>query len=81
MLRRHLLPSLLFLSTSLIAIAQSSSATFDEATKVFRLDGGNVTYAFGVNARGELQQLYWGGRLGATDRIPQCDAGARMGFV
>ena len=26
---------------------------------------------FGVNARGELQQLYWGGRLGATDSIPQ----------
>ena len=29
-----------------------------------------MTYAFGVNARGELQQLYWGGRLGATDHIP-----------
>ncbi len=47
------------------------SATFDESTKVFRLDGGNVTYVFGVNARGELQQLYWGGRLGAADHVPQ----------
>ena len=27
---------------------------------VFRLDGGNTTYAFGVNERGELQQIYWG---------------------
>ena len=37
---------------------------------VFRLDGGNSTYAFGVNERGELQALYWGGRLGAHDNIP-----------
>jgi alpha-galactosidase len=36
---------------------------------VFRLDGGNMTYAFGVNERGELQQIYWGGRLGANDAI------------
>ncbi|HEV2215307.1 MAG TPA: glycoside hydrolase family 36 N-terminal domain-containing protein, partial [Terracidiphilus sp.] len=48
-----------------------TDAQFLPATKVFRLDGGNVTYAFGVNARGELQQLYWGGRLAATDAIPQ----------
>lgn len=44
---------------------------FDAKTKVFRMDGGNVSYAFGVNARGELQQLYWGGRLGANDSLPQ----------
>ena len=30
-----------------------------------------MTYAFGVNAHGELQQLYWGGRLGGMDQIPQ----------
>jgi alpha-galactosidase len=36
---------------------------------VFRLDGGNTTYAFGVNERGELQQIYWGGRLGEHDVI------------
>ncbi|MGA9584111.1 MAG: glycoside hydrolase family 36 N-terminal domain-containing protein, partial [Terracidiphilus sp.] len=67
---RIIFSALLLLFTSVVAEAQSS-ATFDESTKVFRLDGGNVTYAFGVNARGELQQLYWGGHLGATDRIPQ----------
>lgn len=50
--------------------AQGSAAAYDGTAKVFRLDGGNVTYAFGVNSRGELQQLYWGGRLAATDRIP-----------
>ena len=49
--------------------AQGSAGSYDGTTKVFRLDGGNETYAFGVNPRGELQQLYWGGRLAATDRI------------
>jgi len=52
------------------AMAQGSTASYDGTSKVFRLDGGNVSYAFGVNSRGELQQLYWGGRLAATDRIP-----------
>ena len=50
--------------------AQSSSSTFDPAAKVFRLDGGRVTYVFGVNSRGELQQLYWGGRLAGSDTFP-----------
>ena len=58
------------LSATLSAMAQQNAATYDEATKVFRLDGGNVTYAFGVNSRGELQQLYWGGRIGISDRVP-----------
>jgi alpha-galactosidase len=68
---RNVFSVLLVLFTSLVATAQPSDATFDESTKVFRMDGGNVTYAFGVNARGELQQLYWGGRLGASDHVPQ----------
>ena len=38
--------------------------------QVFRLDSANSTYAFGVNERGELQSLYWGGRLDARDSIP-----------
>jgi alpha-galactosidase len=41
-----------------------------QTAQVFRLDGGNSTYAFGVNERGELQSLYWGGRLGSHDSIP-----------
>lgn len=57
-------------AASVIALAQPA-ATFDSAAKVFRLDGGNVSYVFGVNSRGELQQLYWGGRLGAKDAFPQ----------
>jgi alpha-galactosidase len=48
-----------------------STASFDSTTKVFRLDGANVSYVFGVNARGELQQLYWGGRIAAGDHFGQ----------
>src|SRR6266404_4781827 len=48
------------------AIAQNSTPT----APVFRLDGGDATYAFGVNERGELQTLYWGGRIGARDSVP-----------
>jgi alpha-galactosidase len=58
------------LSVAAIASAQTA-ATHDPESRVFRLDGGNTSYVFGVNSRGELQQLYWGGRLATTDRVPQ----------
>src|SRR5258708_6061667 len=51
--------------------AQSAHVVFDAATKVFRLDAGASSYVFGVNPRGELQQIYWGGRLADSDAIPQ----------
>ena len=56
----------------MVVLAQPA-ASFEPAAKVFRLDGGNVSYVFGVNPRGELQQLYWGGRLAATDRFEQAE--------
>lgn len=58
------------ISACLPASSQSASVGYDPDSKVFRLDGGNVSYVFGVNPRGELQQLYWGGRLAASDRVP-----------
>lgn len=45
-------------------------AMVDDAAKVFRLDGGGVSYAFGVNAEGRLQTLYWGAALGPADQLP-----------
>jgi alpha-galactosidase len=56
------------LTVSVMAMAQRG--TFDSNAKTFRLDGGEVSYVFGVNPRGELQQLYWGGRLAAGDQFP-----------
>lgn len=61
----------IFLSfAAFMASAQPSNVSYDATTKVFRLDGGNASYVFGVNSRGELQQMYWGGRLGAADKFP-----------
>jgi alpha-galactosidase len=54
-----------------VTAAQPSTVAFDTSAKVFRLDGGGSSYVFGVNPRGELQQLYWGGRLGKADTFPQ----------
>src|SRR5580692_9110064 len=55
------------LASTVVLLAQPSSVSFDPITRTFRLDGGSITYVFGVNPRGELQQLYWGGRLAAGD--------------
>ena len=62
------LSSLLSVFLWLILLAVGTGTA--QNTQVFRLDGGDSTYAFGVNERRELQTLYWGGRLGAHDNIP-----------
>jgi alpha-galactosidase len=54
------------------------SAQTAPSTQVFRLDGGNSTYAFGVNEHGELQAIYWGGRIGPHDSIPAAHSNPEM---
>ena len=51
------------------AAVPAAQASFNEASHVFRLDGGNVTYAFGVNAQGILESVYWGARLAPEDQL------------
>ena len=67
----HVLVVVLFLMVTAALRAQPARVGFDSASKVFRLDGASASYAFGVNPRGELQQIYWGGRLGENDAIAQ----------
>jgi alpha-galactosidase len=50
--------------------AAKARPSVDESAKVFRLDGAGVTYAFGINAQGQLQSLYWGSALAPGDRLP-----------
>jgi alpha-galactosidase len=74
------LRSILVLSAALlVAFLRMASASepgvsqafhFDPGTRVFRIDGGEITYAFGINSRGELESLYWGGRLLPDDPLP-----------
>ncbi|MFC5861398.1 alpha-galactosidase [Acidicapsa dinghuensis] len=56
------------------AIGQSTGAAqgrilYNETSHTFRMDGGGVSYVFGVNQNGELQNLYWGQRLQSADPI------------
>ncbi|USI71919.1 alpha-galactosidase [Sphingomonas morindae] len=44
-----------------------AAITVDAAHTMFRLDGGGVTYAFGVNAGGMVQSAYWGPRVPDSD--------------
>ncbi len=61
----------ILLAASMAVSAQPTDASFDAVSKVFRMDGGRVSYVFGVNEKDELQQLYWGGRLGTADSFPR----------
>src|SRR4051812_44060477 len=58
--------------TMLVASTQALGAAgepvrYVPVTHVFTLSSSQVTYAFGVNERGELQSVYWGGRRGLDD--------------
>src|ERR1017187_7313204 len=44
-------------------------ASYNSSTHVFRLDGGAVTYAFGVNANGIVESAFWGARLAPQDPL------------
>jgi|HubBroStandDraft_1064217.scaffolds.fasta_scaffold01034_11 alpha-galactosidase len=47
---------------------------YDDTAHTFRMDGGGVSYLFGVNQNGELQTIYWGKRLGIDDPISSARA-------
>jgi alpha-galactosidase len=71
--------ALLLSSVALGATAHAASS-FSPATKVFRLDGGQVTYAFGVTDAGLLQSSYWGPRL-ATEDVLEARTPARVASI
>ena len=52
------------------AAASDGAAHIDVSDHVFRLDAAKVTYAFGVNEKGQLQAIYWGPRLAPGDPLP-----------
>lgn len=54
------------------AFAEDSSASihYDPASRMFRIDAGSSSYIIGVNEHGELQSIYWGRKLAASDRFP-----------
>ncbi|HLH37088.1 MAG TPA: alpha-galactosidase [Alloacidobacterium sp.] len=65
----RLLAAVVFLLMYTHTFAQTAPVAFDAQTRVFRLSGGDVSYAFGVNNDDELQPIYWGARLSAGDPL------------
>lgn len=53
-----------------VPFRSDAETRFDERTKVFRLDGDGVTYAFGIDSVGQIQALHWGGSLAVDDPLP-----------
>ena len=51
-----------------------ASIRYDAATRVFRIDAAGTTYVLGINEHQQLQSLYWGPRLGASDSFPAAKA-------
>ena len=60
---------MLLASTSVFG-ATEEPVHYDSDTRVFTLSSAQVTYAFGVNERGELQSLYWGAHRAPDDSLP-----------
>jgi alpha-galactosidase len=56
--------------------AQSASAAihFNPGTHVFRIDAAQSSYVLGINENGQLQTLYWGKRLAASDQFAAAKA-------
>ena len=53
-----------------LSAQESSDIHFDASRKVFRIDAGGMTYAFGINNVDSLQPVYWGGQISAGDKFP-----------
>jgi alpha-galactosidase len=69
--------TLVSLLIALHTFAQTGSIRFNPQTRVFRIDGGDTSYIFGINNEQELQPLYWGEKLGDGDQLgpAQVDGG------
>jgi alpha-galactosidase len=52
------------------------SIRFDPRTNIFRIDGAEVSYAFGINEKKQVQTLYWGKRLNPEDTFAAAQSSA-----
>ena len=58
----------IFIAPQLVrAQTETAFIRFDKQTQVFRIDGADVSYVFGINEKKAIQTLYWGKRLNAAD--------------
>ncbi|HEY1501361.1 MAG TPA: alpha-galactosidase [Acidobacteriaceae bacterium] len=60
--------------TGLAQRSADAAIRYDEAARTFRLEAADVSYILGVNQDGQVQSLYWGKRLRASDPMPAAKA-------
>jgi alpha-galactosidase len=60
---RWFLTAFVLMSPALISPKAHAGIQYYPERKVWVLQAGEETYAFGVNERGELQSIYWGARV------------------
>lgn len=65
-----LLLLLAFVSSWLRSGVAQAPIRFNPDDHVFRIDGRDSAYAFGVTDSGLLRSIYWGGRLSQNDPLP-----------
>jgi len=58
-------------------LSNDASIRYDEKTQVFRIDAADISYVLGINENKQVQTLYWGRRLSASDTFakPHSDSG------
>lgn len=79
-MNRSRLLGVLAVAAMLVPGTAWGEARFDARTRIFRLDGGGVTYAFRINAANMLQSVYWGARLGEDDPLAAPELTGHSGF-
>src|SRR5882724_854644 len=72
--QHHSLALWMVLASTQVLGVTDEFVRYNPDTHVFTLSSPQVTYAFGVNERGELQSLYWGGRRAPDDTVPAAKA-------
>jgi alpha-galactosidase len=56
------------------APSQNAQVAYDAAARVFRIDAAKTSYILGINEQGQVQTLYWGSRLPASDHFAAAKA-------
>ena len=68
-MRNRLLFLLLFCVGASSAMRAQSAIQYSAEKKVWLLQAGEQSYAFGVNERGELQSVFWGAKIASLDDL------------
>ncbi len=55
--------------------SQDTAFHFDPQSRIFRINAGGSTYAFGVDEAGRLQSIYWGAAILQSDHLSTAPLG------